>query len=80
MKMFRNSVMGSLMLLFMTNPAFAVDTTKTYNSGLLVGLFLAFCALIVVMQLMPTIVLLIGFVKSLIKGDEKQLARHSRRR
>lgn len=46
-------------------PAFAVDTSKTYSSGLLIGVFLAFCALIVVVQLMPSLMLLIGFIKGL---------------
>ena len=80
MKKFRNSLMVTSTLLFMANPAFAVDTAKTYNSGILVGLFLAFCALVVVMQLMPTIVLLIGFVKGVIKGNDKQLARQNSKR
>jgi hypothetical protein len=51
-------------------PAFAVDTTKTYSSGLLIGIFLAFCALIVVVQLAPSIMLLIGFVKGLAQRSE----------
>ena len=51
-------------------PAFAVDTTKTYSSGLLIGIFLAFCALIVVVQLMPSIMLLIGFIKGLARRTE----------
>ena len=80
MEKFRNSLVGTSMFLFIANPAFAVDTAKTYNSGLLVGLFLAFCALVVVMQLMPTIVLLIGFVKGVIKGSDKQLARQNSKR
>ena len=79
MKKFRNVLMGSSVMMLMANPAFAVDTTQTYNSGILVGLFLAFCALIVVMQLMPTIILLIGFVKGLMQGTEKQAQRHSSR-
>jgi hypothetical protein len=80
MKKLRNSLMGTSMLQLVANPAFAVDTTQIYSSGILVGLFLAFCALVVVMQLMPTIVLLIGFVKGLIKGKDKQVARQSSRR
>ena len=80
MKKFRNSLLGTSMLLLMANPAFAVDTTRTYNSGLLVGLFLAFCALVVVAQVMPTIVLLISFVKQAIKGTDKQVARQRSRR
>ena len=51
-------------------PAFAVDTSKTYSSGLLIALFLAFCALLVVVQLMPSIMLLIGFVKGLARRTE----------
>jgi hypothetical protein len=51
-------------------PAFAVDTTKTYSSGLLIGIFLAFCALIVVAQLMPSVMLLIGFIKGLARRTE----------
>ena len=79
MKKFRNVLMGSAVMMLMANPAFAVDTTRTYNSGILVGLFLAFCALVVVMQLMPTIILLVGFVKGLIQGTEKQTQQHRSR-
>jgi hypothetical protein len=78
MKKLRNLGMGMLMLLTMAGPAFAVDTTKTYSSGILVGAFLAFCGLIVVVQLMPTIILLVGFVKGLIKGTEKHSHNGSR--
>ena len=53
-----------------TAPAFAVDTSKTYSSGLLIGIFLAFCALIVVVQLMPSIMLLVGFIKGLVRRTE----------
>jgi len=50
--------------------AAAVDTSRTYSSGLLIGLFLAFCALLVVVQLMPSVMLLIGFVKGLARRSE----------
>jgi hypothetical protein len=53
-------------------PAFAVDTSKTYSSGLLIGIFLAFCALIVVVQLMPSIMLLVGFIKGLARRTESK--------
>jgi len=79
MKKLRNALMGMAMLMTMVTPAFAVDTTKTYSSGLLVGAFLAFCALIVVVQLMPTIMLLVGFVKGLIKDHSKQTKRQASR-
>jgi hypothetical protein len=51
-------------------PAFAVDTAKTYSSGLLIALFLAFCALLVVVQLMPSVMLLVGFIKGLSRRTE----------
>ena len=72
MKKLRNAIMGTSMMLLIANPAFAVNTAQTYTSGILVGLFLAFCALIVVVQLVPTIILLIGFVKGMSRGTAKQ--------
>jgi hypothetical protein len=48
----------------------AVDTSRTYSSGLLIGLFLAFCALLVVAQLMPSLMLLVGFIKGLARRTE----------
>lgn len=72
MKKLRNSILGTSMMLLIANPAFAVNTAQTYTSGILVGMFLAFCALIVVVQLVPTIILLIGFVKGMSKGTAKQ--------
>lgn len=68
------------MLALMADPALAVDTSQTYSSGILVGAFLAFCALIVVAQLMPTLIILFSFVKELINGTNKQVARQSSRR
>lgn len=78
MKKFKSLSMGMMMLL-MASPALAVDTTKTYSSGILVGAFLAFCALVVVVQLMPTIMLMIGFFRGLVKGTDKQKSRQSSR-
>ena len=77
MKIYRNLVLGLSGLLMMVDPVFAVDTTKTYSSGILVLVFLAFCALVIVVQLMPTLMLLFGFVKGLIKGHDKQAKRQS---
>jgi len=61
-------IMG--MVIASSVPAFAVDTSKTYSSGLLIALFLAFCALLVVVQLMPSVMLLIGFIKGLARRTE----------
>lgn len=76
MKTLKSTGMGTLMLM-LASPVFAVDTTTTYSSGILVGVFLGFCALVVVVQLMPTIMLLVGFIKGLIKGRDKTVSRHS---
>ena len=64
-------------ILLLASQALAVDTTTTYSSGILVGIFLAFCALVVVVQLLPTIMLLVGFIKGLVKGTNKQVQRQS---
>ncbi len=76
MKTLKSTGMGILMLL-LASPVLAVDTTTTYSSGILVGVFLAFCALVVVVQLMPTIMLLVGFIKGLIKGTDKKASHHA---
>lgn len=52
----------SLIMLFASN-ALAVDTSVTYNSGVLVLLFIGFCAAIIVVQLIPAILMLIGATK-----------------
>ena len=70
MKSMRTTSLTLAMALASSVPAFAVDTTKTYSSGLLIGIFLAFCALIVVVQLMPSVTLLIGFIKGLARRTE----------
>ena len=45
-------------------PAFAAPT-YTDNSGLLVWSFLGFCAVIVVAQVMPAVMMMVGMVKGL---------------
>ena len=66
MKHLKTALVATVIALVSSSPAMAayVDTSRTYNSGLLVGLFLGFCALIVVMQLIPSIIMLVGFIKA----------------
>jgi len=66
----------SLVLLLMAvSPALAVDTSKTYNSGILVLLFVGFCALIIVAQLVPAVLALLGMTREAAKGTSgKRLA------
>ncbi len=47
--------------------AYAATTTKVYNSGILVLAFLGFCALVVVIQLIPAIMTLFGMLKGMAK-------------
>jgi hypothetical protein len=50
-------------------PLWAVDATaREDNSGLFVWIVLAFCALIIVAQLIPTAMMLLGFSKGVKKG------------
>jgi hypothetical protein len=74
MKSVRTMAMSVAMAVGTSVPAFAVDTSRTYSSGLLIGLFLAFCALLVVVQLMPSVMLLVGFIKGLARRSGSQAA------
>jgi hypothetical protein len=65
------TLITSLSLWLAAVPAFAVDTTKVYTSGIMVIIFLGICALIVIAQLVPALLILMGSVKSLIKGALK---------
>ena len=63
------SVLSTLMMtLLLVTPAFAVDTAQTYNSGILVLLFVGFCALLIVAQLVPAILVLFGMTKAVAQG------------
>ena len=70
----RTMAMTVVMLAGTSLPALAVDTSRTYSSGLLIGIFLAFCALLVVAQLMPSLMLLVGFIKGLARRTETKAA------
>ena len=72
------TAISTLFLLLATNsPAFAVDTTVVYKSGIVVSIFIGVLALIVVAQLVPALMLLLGFIKSLVFSKEKAPATES---
>jgi hypothetical protein len=48
-------------------PVWAADVGREDNSNLFVWIFLGFCALIVVAQLIPAIMVLFGFVRGIKK-------------
>jgi len=48
-------------------PLWAADAVREDNSNLFVWIFLAFCALIIVAQLIPALMMLLGFAKGVRK-------------
>lgn len=53
------------------SPAFA-EGAREDNSSIFVWIFLALCALIIVGQLIPALLVLTGFAKGLKKKEEKE--------
>ena len=68
------ALLTTLSLSLFAVPAFAVDTAQTYNSGILVLLFVGFCALIIVAQLVPATLALFGMTKAVAQGTRKTAA------
>ena len=62
------SILTTLSLILMSVPAMAADTSKVYNSGILDLLFVGFCALLVVAQLLPAVMNLFGMTKKAAKS------------
>ncbi len=56
-------------------PALAASGAREDNSGIFVWIFLGFCALIVVAQLVPALLMMLGFAKGLKK--EQPMAKES---
>lgn len=69
--MLNKTLFFTLSLILMTVPAMAADTSKVYNSGILVLLFVGFCALLVVAQLLPAVMNLFGMTKKAAKNARK---------
>jgi hypothetical protein len=67
---------GTAAILLAAAPcAFAGTTTRVYSSSTLVLAFVGFLAMVVIIQLIPAIMTLIGSLKGLAgKGDETRLA------
>ena len=66
-------VMGVTVLCADVTTLWAADAAREDNSGLFVWIFLAFCALIVVAQLIPAMMLLLGIAKG-VKKETLQAA------
>jgi DNA-binding NtrC family response regulator len=58
-------------LLVLPSAALAASTAMTYNSGILVLAFIALCALVVAVQLIPAIMVLAGALKALLNSRKE---------
>lgn len=70
MKTTRITTLLSAALLIPATYALAETGARQDSSQFLIWAFLGMCALIVVMQLMPVVILAFGLVKGLLKGKE----------
>jgi hypothetical protein len=71
MKTTRLAMTTAAILMASFGEAFAAGTTKVYSSGILVIAFLAVCALVVVVQLIPAMMTLWGMIKSASETSKK---------
>ncbi len=55
--------------------AHAASTSKVYMSNTLIFLFLGFCALVVVIQLIPAMITLYGMIKGALSARDTKTAR-----
>ena len=69
------AVNSALVLLLTTANAHAATTSKVFVSKLGFLVFLGFCALVLVVQLIPAIMTLYGMVKGMGKEQEKSPSR-----
>lgn len=67
----RITLLSGALFTLLANPAFAVDTTRVYSSGILIFAFLGFLALLLLVQLIPTIIMLVGMIKGLVNGVQE---------
>ena len=74
MKTIRALLTTAAIILLTVHQAWAVDTTQTYQSGMLVLVFLGVCALIIVAQIVPALILMLGTISAFakkVRGKEK---------
>jgi len=61
-----------LVTMILVTPAFAIDAPTTYNAGLFVLSFLGFCTLVVIAQMIPAVLMLVGMTKNVPGGLSKR--------
>ena len=73
----KNTLRNTLIALAtFSSSAFAAGSTSASGGGLLLSLFVGFFALIIVCQLVPATIMLIGILKGLFSRDAKEVASH----
>ena len=72
----KTAISTIFLVLAVASPAFAGGTV-VYKSGILVGVFVGVCALVVVAQLVPALMLVAGFIKGLAHTKETQTVKSS---
>lgn len=69
----KTAISALFLVMVVINPAFAAETV-VYKSGVLVSVFVGVCALVVVAQLVPALMLVLGFIKSSVGlGQQKEV-------
>jgi hypothetical protein len=76
MKALTKLSLTTLVALLVASPAFASTAGRVDNSGFIVWAFLGFCALIVVAQLVPAILVMFGIVKAVASPAEEAQKSH----
>ena len=71
MKTTQCALTTGLLTLAMFSEAFAAGTTRVYSSGIFVLGFIGFCALVVVVQLIPAIMTMCGMIKGALENSKK---------
>lgn len=69
MKVARNIFWVSAVVMATVADVHAATAARVYSSGLLVALFLGFCALLLVIQLVPAVITVIGMIRGVAKKD-----------
>ncbi len=72
-KMLRNALIA---LVTFSSSAFAAGQSGAGDGSLLLSLFIGFFTLIVVFQLVPATLMLVGILRGLFGRDQKQAATH----
>lgn len=76
MRTLANVTAAMAMMIGTVSSAFAASGAREDNSGIFAGIFLAFCALIVVAQMLPAVLMMLGFAKGIKREVAHEHAAH----